>query len=444
MSEYNKVKVPASGEKVKIENGKLVVPNEPIVPFIEGDGIGPDIWKATRAVLDASVEKSYGGKKKIQWMEIYAGEKSLEVYGANEWLPEESITAVDEFKVAIKGPLTTPVGGGIRSINVALRQKLDLYACVRPVRWFEGVPNPMKRPQDLDIVIFRENSEDIYAGIEWKQGDAAIEKLVEVLKSDGSFKKVRFPDTTNYGLKPVSQEGTARIIRAALNYAIQHKKKNVTIVHKGNIMKFTEGKFKDWGYETALSEFRDYIITEDELWDQVKGPDGVTPIQKEGAFANLRNGKPAGDPGDRIIIKDRIADAIFQQLLLRPSEYDVLATLNLNGDYLSDAAAAQVGGLGIAPGANINYVTGAAMFEATHGTAPKYAGLDKVNPGSLILSGVMMLEHLGWGEAAKLVVDSLEKTISKKTVTYDLARQMEGAKEIKCSEFANEIIRNMN
>lgn len=443
MAEYNKVKVPGSGEKVKIENGKLIVPDVPIVPFIEGDGIGPDIWKATQAVLDASVEKSYGGKKKIEWMEIYAGEKSLQVYGENEWLPEETITAIDEFKVSIKGPLTTPVGGGIRSINVALRQKLDLYACVRPVRWFEGVPNPMKKPQDLDIVIFRENSEDIYAGIEWKQGDAAIEKLVEVLKSDGSFSKVRFPETTNYGLKPVSKEGTARIVRAAINYAVQHKKKNVTLVHKGNIMKFTEGKFKDWGYETALSEFRDYIITEDELWDQVKGPDGVTPIQKEGAFADLRNGKPAGDPGDRIIVKDRIADAIFQQLLLRPSEYDVLATLNLNGDYLSDAAAAQVGGLGIAPGANINYDTGAALFEATHGTAPKYAGLDKVNPGSLILSGVMMLEHLGWEEAAKLVVDSLEKTIAKKTVTYDLARQMEGSQEIKCSEFANEIIKNM-
>ncbi len=443
MANYNKIAVPQSGEKITIENGKLNVPDNPIIPFIEGDGIGPDIWKATQFVLDSAVEKAYGSKK-IAWMEIYAGEKSLDTYGGNEWLPEETFDAIREFKVAIKGPLTTPVGGGIRSLNVTLRQRLDLYACVRPVRWFTGVPNPMKNPQDLDVVIYRENSEDIYAGIEWERGKSeSVDKIDKLLQEEGVFKKVRFPETANYGLKPVSKEGTARIVKAAINYAIKQNKSSVTIVHKGNIMKFTEGKFKDWGYETVLAEFRDYIITEDELWDQVKGEDGVTPVKKEGAFADLRNGKPAGDRGDRIIVKDRIADAMFQQLLLRPAEYDVIATMNLNGDYLSDACAAQVGGLGMAPGANINYETGAALFEATHGTAPKYAGLDKVNPGSLILSGVMMLEHLGWQQAADLVVNGIEKTISNKTVTYDLARQLEGAKQIKCSEYAKEIVNNM-
>jgi len=444
MSKFNKIVVPENGAKITLVDGKLNVPDNPIIPFIEGDGIGSDIWIASQRVFDAAVEKAYNGKKKIAWMEIYAGDKANNVYGQTIWLPDETINAISEYLVAIKGPLTTPVGGGIRSLNVTLRQKLDLFACVRPVRWFEGVPNPMKRPQDLNVVIFRENSEDIYAGIEWQQGDAAIPMIENMLKEVGLYNKVRFPGTTNYGLKPISQEGTARLVRAAIQYALKQKKESVTIVHKGNIMKFTEGKFKDWGYETAIKEFRDFIITEDELWDQAKGPDGVTPVKNPGAFADLRNGKPEGDPGGRLIVKDRIADAMFQQLLLRPIEYDVLATLNLNGDYLSDACAAQVGGLGIAPGANINYETGCSLFEATHGTAPKYTGLDKVNPGSLILSGVMMLEHLGWQEAADMIVEAIETTIGKKTVTYDLARQMEGSNEIKCSEFAGEIINNMS
>lgn len=444
MNNYEKVIIPSEGDKITITDGKLGITDNPIIPFIEGDGIGPDIWYATKMVLDAAVEKAYDKKKKISWMEIFAGDKANSVYGENTWLPEETIKAIEEFKVAIKGPLTTPVGGGIRSLNVALRQKLDLYACVRPVRWFEGVPNPMKNPQDLNVVIYRENAEDIYAGIEWEHDNPAVAKIEEILKAEGTFNKVRFPDTVNYGLKPVSKEGSARIVRAAINYALKQKKESVVIVHKGNIMKFTEGKFKDWGYETALAEFRDFIITEDELWDQAKGPDGVTPMKKPGAFADLRNGQPEGNPGGRLIVKDRIADAMFQQLLLRPSEYDVITTLNLNGDYLSDACAAQVGGLGLAPGANINYETGCALFEATHGTAPKYTGLDKVNPGSLILSGVMMLEHLEWNEAADLVLKAMETTISKKTVTYDLARQMEGAKEIKCSGFAVEIVKNMD
>ncbi len=443
MSNFKKIIVPKEGTKVTFKGSLLNVPNNPIIPFIEGDGIGPDIWWASKMVFDAAVEKAFQGKKKIAWMEIYAGDKANEVYNETIWLPEETINAIQEYLVSIKGPLTTPVGGGIRSLNVTLRQRLDLFACVRPVRWFEGVPNPMKRPQDLNVIIFRENTEDIYAGIEWQRGDKAIPMIESMLKEVGLYKKVRFPETTNYGLKPVSKDGTTRIVRAAINYAIKQKKKSVTIVHKGNIMKFTEGKFKDWGFETAVNEFRDYIITEDELWDQAKGPDGVTPMKKPGAFANLRNGKPEGDPGGRIIVKDRIADAMFQQLLLRPNEYEVITTLNLNGDFLSDACAAQVGGLGIAPGANINYETGCALFEATHGTAPKYRGLDKVNPGSLILSGVMMLEHLGWQKAADMIVNSIETTISKKTVTYDLARQMEGSKEIKCSEFASEIIKNM-
>ncbi|OGU55109.1 MAG: isocitrate dehydrogenase (NADP(+)) [Ignavibacteria bacterium RBG_13_36_8] len=443
MSNFKKIIVPKEGTKVTFKGSLLNVPNNPIIPFIEGDGIGPDIWRASKMVFDAAVEKAFQGKKKIAWMEIYAGDKANEVYNETIWLPEETINAIQEYLVSIKGPLTTPVGGGIRSLNVTLRQRLDLFACVRPVRWFEGVPNPMKRPQDLNVIIFRENTEDIYAGIEWQRGDKAIPMIESMLKEVGLYKKVRFPETTNYGLKPVSKDGTTRIVRAAINYAIKQKKKSVTIVHKGNIMKFTEGKFKDWGFETAVNEFRDYIITEDELWDQAKGPDGVTPMKKPGAFANLRNGKPEGDPGGRIIVKDRIADAMFQQLLLRPNEYEVITTLNLNGDFLSDACAAQVGGLGIAPGANINYETGCALFEATHGTAPKYRGLDKVNPGSLILSGVMMLEHLGWQKAADMIVNSIETTISKKTVTYDLARQMEGSKEIKCSEFASEIIKNM-
>lgn len=439
--DFKLLDVPENGELIVLKNEKLIVPDNPYIPFIEGDGMGPDIWRASKMVFDAAVEVAYAGKKKIYWIQMPAGEMSFEKY--NEWLPDETVKAIEYFKVAIKGPLTTPVGGGIRSLNVTLRQVLDLYACVRPVRWFQGVPNPVKRPQDLNIIIFRENSEDIYAGIEWQKGDDGYNQVVEMLKKTNKIKKVRFPDTANYGLKPVSKEGTARIVKAAIRYAIDQKKKNVTLVHKGNIMKFTEGKFKDWGYETAINEFREYVITEDELWDQVKGPDGVTPVNKPGEFKHLRNGKPAGDPGDRIIVKDRIADAIFQQLLLRPKEYDVLATLNLNGDYLSDAAAAQVGGLGLAPGANINYDTGCALFEATHGTAPKYAGMDKVNPSSLILSGVMMFQHLGWHEAADLVVKGIEASIGQKRVTYDLERQMEGATLLKTSEFAKAIIENM-
>ncbi len=441
MANYQNITIPENGEKISLQDGKLNVPNHPVIPFIEGDGTGPDIWKATQLVLDAAVEKSSNGEKQIQWMKVYAGEESNEKLG--EWLPEETIQAIEEFKVAIKGPLTTPVGGGIRSLNVTLRQRLDLFACVRPVRWFEGVPNPMKRPQDLDVIIFRENSEDIYAGIEWQKGGEGYEEVVKLLEATDKMGKVRFPDTANFGLKPVSKEGTERIVRAAIQYAIDHNKKDVVIVHKGNIMKFTEGKFKDWGLDFAVREFRDYIITEDELWDQTKGPDGVTPVNKPGAFADLRDGKPAGDPGHRIVVKDRIADAMFQQLLLRPAEYDVITTMNLNGDYLSDACAAQVGGLGLAPGANINYDTGCALFEATHGTAPKYAGQDKVNPSSLILSGVMMLEHLGWNNAAEMIVKAIEKAIGQKRVTYDLERQMEGATKLKCSEFGQTIVENM-
>ncbi len=439
--DFKNIQVPEGGALITLEGKKLNVPDNPYIPFIEGDGIGPDIWRASRRVFDAAVENAYGGKRKIYWVEIFAGEKSMEKFG--EWLPQETIDAIDHFKVSIKGPLTTPVGGGIRSLNVTLRQKLDLYACVRPVRWFQGVPNPVKRPQDLNVIIFRENSEDIYAGIEWEQGDEGYDEIVKALKATGKLAKVRFPETANYGLKPVSKQGTARIVRAAIQYAIDQKRNSVVIVHKGNIMKYTEGKFKDWGMQLAVDEFRDYIITEDELWDQVKGPDGVTPVNKPGAFAHLRGGKPAGDPGDRIIVKDRIADAMFQQLLLRPAEYDVICTMNLNGDYLSDACAAQVGGLGLAPGANINYDTGCSIFEATHGTAPKYANMDKVNPGSVILSGVMMLQHMGWNEAADLIFKGIENSIEQKTVTYDLERQMEGAKLLKTSEFGDAIIRNM-
>ncbi|MBU2492728.1 MAG: isocitrate dehydrogenase (NADP(+)) [Bacteroidetes bacterium] len=443
MVKDSKISFPSADKKIVFENGKLLVPDFPIITFIEGDGIGADIWPAAKKVLDVAVKIAYAGKKKIEWLEVYAGEKSLKFYGGDNLLPDETIDVIDEFKMSIKGPLTTPISGGVRSLNVALRQKLDLYACVRPVKWYRNVPNPMKRPQDLDIVIFRENLEDNYTGIEWKRGDDSINKLEELLKSENTYKKIRFPESSNYSLKSVSKEGSIRIVRAAINFAVRNNRKSVTIVHKGNIMKFTEGKFKDWAYETALNEFRDFIITEDELWDQVKSPDGITPIKKEGAFAFLRNGNSAGNPGDKIVVKDRIADAVFLQLLLRPTEFDVLVMLNLNGDLLSDAAAAQVGGLGLAPGANINYETGVAVFEASHGSAPKYAGLDKVNPSSLILSGVMMLNHLEWNQAAQIIVDALEKTITAKTVTYDLARQMENSNEITCSKFADEIIKNM-
>ncbi len=438
MAKFKKIKVPKEGQKITVVKNKLTVPDDPIIPFIEGDGIGPDIWRATKMVLDASVDKAYKGKKKIVWMEIFAGEKAVKVYGKNKWLPNETVDAIREYVVALKGPLTTPIGGGIRSLNVALRQKLDLFACVRPVKYYAGTPSPVKRPQDLDIVIFRENTEDVYAGIEFKARTKAANEIIEFINK-GYKKNIR--EKSGIGIKPISKFGSMRLVKKAIEYAIENNRKSVTLVHKGNIMKFTEGAFKEWGYEVALKEFRDYIITEDELWDQVKGPDGVTPMTKPGAFKKLRGGKPAGNPGSRIVVKDRIADQMFQQLLLRPSEYDVVATPNLNGDYLSDAAAAQVGGLGMAPGSNISYFTG--LFEATHGTAPKYAGMDKVNPGSLILSGVMMLRYLGWKEAADKIENSIKKTIRSKVVTYDLARQMKGAKKVKCSQFAKEIVKNM-
>ncbi|WP_034346278.1 NADP-dependent isocitrate dehydrogenase [Deinococcus misasensis] len=411
----SKIKVPTDGVKVTMQDGKLQVPNNPIIPFIEGDGTGPDIWQASVRVLDAAVEKAYNGEKKIVWMEVYAGDKANEVYNETIWLPDETNEAFKEYLVGIKGPLTTPVGGGIRSINVALRQILDLYACVRPVTYFDGVPTPVKQPELVDMVIFRENTEDIYAGIEYKAGTEQVQKLIKFLQTEFGVNKIRFPESSSLGIKPVSEEGTKRLVRAAIQYAIDNNRKSVTLVHKGNIMKFTEGAFRDWGYELAKEEF------------------GAVEIDG-GPWCKLPNG---------IIIKDAIADAFLQQILLRPAEYDVVATLNLNGDYLSDALAAQVGGIGIAPGANINYVTGHAIFEATHGTAPKYAGLDKVNPSSVILSGEMMLRHLGWSEAADLILNSMSKTISQKTVTYDFARLMDGATEVKCSEFADALIANL-
>jgi isocitrate dehydrogenase len=420
---------PTTGQKITVDNGKLIVPNNPIIPFIEGDGTGPDIWNASVRVLDAAVEKAYKGEKKIAWFEVYAGEKAFNKFG--EWLPEDTLTAVREYLIAIKGPLTTPVGGGIRSINVALRQELDLYACVRPVQYFEGVPSPVKHPELTDMVIFRENTEDIYAGVEWAEGTPEVKKVIEFLQKEMGVKKIRFPETSGIGIKPVSKEGTERLVRAAINYAINNKRKSVTLVHKGNIMKFTEGAFKNWGYAVAEAEFGDKVFTWAQ-YDRIKAEGGdADKAQKEAEAAG------------KIIVKDVIADAFLQQILTRPAEYDVVATLNLNGDYISDALAAQVGGIGIAPGANINYLTGHAVFEATHGTAPKYAGLDKVNPSSVILSGEMMLRHLGWNEAADLIISSMEKTISAKTVTYDFARLMDGATELKCSEFADALIKNM-
>jgi isocitrate dehydrogenase len=420
---------PSVGEKIAVDNGKLVVPNHPIVPFIEGDGTGPDIWNASVRVLDAAVEKAYKGEKKIAWFEVYAGEKAFNQFG--EWLPEDTLTAIREYLIAIKGPLTTPVGGGIRSINVALRQELDLYACVRPVRYFQGVPSPVKHPELTDMVIFRENTEDIYAGVEWAEGTPEVKKVIEFLQKEMGVKKIRFPETSGIGIKPVSKEGTERLVRAAINYALKNNRKSVTLVHKGNIMKFTEGAFKNWGYAVAEAEFADKVFTWAQ-YDRIKAEGGdADKAQKEAEAAG------------KLIIKDVIADAFLQQILTRPAEYDVVATLNLNGDYISDALAAQVGGIGIAPGANINYMTGHAVFEATHGTAPKYAGLDKVNPSSVILSGEMLLRHLGWDEAANLIISAMEKTISAKTVTYDFARLMEGATELKCSEFADALIKNM-
>jgi isocitrate dehydrogenase len=420
-----------AAEKITVQNGELQVPNQPIIPFIEGDGTGPDIWAASKRVLDAAVHKAYNGEKKIEWKEVFAGEKAFNKTG--EWLPEETLETIKEYLVAIKGPLTTPVGGGIRSLNVALRQELDLYVCVRPVRYVDGVPSPVKRPEDVDMVIFRENSEDIYAGIEWEAESAEAQKVIQFLQEEMGVKKIRFPETSGIGVKPVSKEGTERLVRAAIEYALLHKRPSVTLVHKGNIMKFTEGAFKQWGYDLAEREFGDKVFT----WAQ------YDRIAKEQGKQAADQEQQAATEAGKLIVKDVIADAFLQQVLTRPKEYDVIATLNLNGDYVSDALAAQVGGIGIAPGANINYVSGHAIFEATHGTAPKYAGLDKVNPGSVILSGVLMLEHLGWQEAADLIHQSLGKTILDKTVTYDFARLMEDATEVKCSEFADHLIQNL-
>jgi len=421
----------AEGQKITMTNGTLNVPNDPIIPFIEGDGTGPDIWRAASKVLEAAVEKAYNGEKKIVWKEVLAGEKAFKETG--EWLPQETLDVIREYMIAIKGPLTTPVGGGIRSLNVALRQELDLFVCLRPVRYFNGVPSPVKRPQDTDMVIFRENTEDIYAGIEYAKGTEEVKKVIEFLQKELGVKKIRFPETSGIGIKPISEEGTKRLVRAAINYAIEHGRKSVTLVHKGNIMKFTEGAFKNWGYELAEQEFGDKVFTWAE-YDRI--------VEKEGKEAANKAQEEAEKAG-KIIIKDAIADIFLQQILTRPREFDVVATMNLNGDYISDALAAQVGGIGIAPGANINYETGHAIFEATHGTAPKYAGLDKVNPSSVILSGVLMLEHLGWKEAADLIIQAMEKTIASKVVTYDFARLMDGATEVKCSEFGNELIKNM-
>ena len=428
-----KIVVPADGAKIHIEAGKLVVPDHPIIPFIEGDGTGADIWRASVRVLDASVAKAYGGKRQIRWMEVYAGQKSFDNFGS--WLPDETVAAFRDYLVGIKGPLTTPIGGGISSLNVALRQLLDLYVCLRPVRWFKGVPSPVKRPDKVDMVIFRENTEDIYAGIEFEAGSDNAKKILGFIKEQfpGMYKKICFPETTGIGIKPVSSEGTSRLMRAAVEYALATKRKSVTIVHKGNIMKFTEGAFRNWAYALAEKEFPGQTYTWDQ-WERTKAAKGQSEADAE-MKAALATGK--------VLIKDAIADITLQQVLTRPDEFDVIATLNLNGDYLSDALAAQVGGIGIAPGGNINYVTGHAIFEATHGTAPKYADLDKVNPGSVILSGEMMLRHLGWIEAADLIIKGMDGAIAAKTVTYDFARQMEGAKEVKCSEFGTAIIDHM-
>jgi isocitrate dehydrogenase len=428
-----KIVPPAGGEKITIRNGKLAVPDQPIIPFIEGDGTGPDIWRASVRVLDAAVAKAYGGKRRIHWLEVYAGEKSNKLF--NTWLPDESVAACREYLVSIKGPLTTPVGGGIRSLNVALRQLLDLYVCLRPVQWFKGVPSPVKNPGKVNMVIFRENTEDIYAGIEFEQGSDENRKFKELFKQafPKAYAKIRFPETSGIGIKPVSQEGTERLFRAAVEYAVANKRKSVTIVHKGNIQKYTEGAFRNWSYALAEREFAAQVYTW-EQWERTKAKSGEKAATDEQDAA-----KKAG----KVIIKDAIADITLQQVLTRPDEFDVLATCNLNGDYLSDALAAQVGGIGIAPGANINYVTGHAVFEATHGTAPKYANLDKVNPGSVILSGEMMLRYMGWTEAADAILGAMDRTIGQKTVTYDFARLMEGATEVKCSEFADALIKNL-
>lgn len=421
----------ANGQKITTNDGVLNVPNNPVIPYIEGDGIGPDIWTAAEKVLDAAVEKAYNGEKKIHWKEILVGEKAYNKTG--EWLPEESLEAIREYLIAIKGPLTTPIGGGIRSLNVALRQRLDLFTCLRPVRHFTNVPSPVKRPEDVNMVIFRENTEDIYAGIEYKQGTDDAKKVVDFLQNEMGVTGIRFPETSGIGIKPISKEGTERLVRSAIDYALEENLKTVTLVHKGNIMKFTEGAFKTWGYELAEREYGEKVFT----WAQY---DEI--VEKEGKEA-ANEAQDKAEKDGKIIVKDSIADIFLQQILTRPKEFDVVATMNLNGDYVSDALAAQVGGIGIAPGANINYETGHAIFEATHGTAPKYAGLDKVNPSSVILSGELMLRHLGWNEAADLVLGSMDKTIASKVVTYDFARLMDGATEVKCSEFGDALIKNM-
>jgi isocitrate dehydrogenase len=464
---YTNVKVPEGGAKISIKDGKLQVPDQPIIPFIEGDGTGRDIWRASVRVFDAAVQKAYSGKRKIHWMEVYAGEKSFKLF--QTWLPDETTEAFKEFLVGIKGPLTTPIGGGIRSLNVALRKLLDLYVCQRPVRYYTGVPSPVKHPEYVDMVIFRENTEDIYTGIEFKYGTEENDKFKGMLKEafPKEYAKMRFPDTAAIGVKPVSVEGTERLVRAAIQWALDNKRRSVNFVHKGNIMKFTEGAFKDWGYKVAKREFRDRIVTERESWilgNKEKNPDlsveenarmtdpgfgMMSPAQQGDIKAEVEEALKLWDThGDgkwkkMLLIKDSIADVSLQFTLIRPRDYDVIATLNLNGDYISDALAAQVGGIGIAPGANINYVTGHAIFEATHGTAPKYADLDKVNPGSVILSGEMMFRYMGWTEVADLIVKGMEGAVAARTVTYDFARLMDHATEVKCSEFASAIIKHM-
>jgi isocitrate dehydrogenase len=460
------IAAPTRGEAIRMgADGRLQVPDEPIIPFIEGDGTGPDIWRASVRVLDAAVERAYGGKKKLAWLEVLAGEKAKRQL--DNWLPDETVEAYRKYLVGIKGPLTTPVGKGIRSLNVALRQLLDLYVCLRPVRWFTGVPSPVKRPGDVDMVIFRENTEDIYAGVEWAEGTPEVKKLIDFLQKEMGVTKIRFPETSGIGIKPVSREGTERLVRGAIQYALSTGRKSVTIVHKGNIMKFTEGAFRDFGYALAKREFRNQIVTERESWilgNAEKNPQlsvednakmiepgyDMAPVDMQAEIRHevesvlaLSATHGAGKYKSMLVIRDSIADITLQQVLTRPKEFSVIATLNLNGDYLSDALAAQVGGIGIAPGGNINYATGHAIFEATHGTAPKYANLDKVNPGSVILSGEMMLRHLGWTEAADLVLKGMDGAIAAGTVTYDFARLMDGAREVKCSEFATAIIEHM-
>lgn len=465
---YINVKVPEGGEKISMKDGKLDVPDHPIIPFVEGDGTGRDIWRASVRVFDAAVEKAYGGKRKVHWMEVYAGEKSFKMF--QSWLPDETTEAFKEFLVGIKGPLTTPVGGGIRSLNVALRKLLDLYVCLRPVRYYKGVPSPVKHPEDVDMVIFRENTEDIYTGIEFQYGTEENQKFKDVFREafPKEYAKIRFPETAGISLKPVSVEGTERLVRAAIRWALANNRRSVNFVHKGNIMKFTEGAFKDWGYRLAKAEFRDDIVTERESWilgNKEKNPDlsveenarmidpgfdMMSAAQQESIKAEVEAALKLWDThGDgkwkkKLLIKDSIADVTLQFVLIRPRDYDVIATLNLNGDYISDALAAQVGGIGIAPGANINYETGHAIFEATHGTAPKYADLDKVNPGSVILSGEMMFRYMGWNEAADLIVKGMEGAIAAKTVTYDFARLMDNPTEVKCSEFGDAVIKHMN